>query len=92
MMADAAPTNAPPCILNLRPPLLLFRRTVTHAFLNQPILNSLKSLELQDHIFLDQYLLVLNTASHVLDHAGPLCERWIKNSGKELCVTLSPLL
>lgn len=27
-------------------------------------------------------------SSHVLDHAGPLCERWIKNSGKELWVAI----
>lgn len=89
MTAEATPTNAPPCILNFRSPLLLFRRTATRAFSDQPILNRLKSLELQDHIFLYQYLLLfLNTASHVLDRAGPLCERWIKNSGKDLWVAI----
>lgn len=89
MTAKATPTNAPPCILNFRSPLLLFRRTATHAIPDQPILNRLKSLELQDHIFLYQYLLLfLNTASHVLDRAGPLCERWIKNSGNDLWVAI----
>lgn len=69
MTADAAPTNAPPCILNFRSPLLLSRRTATHAFPDQPILNSLKSLELQDHMFLIN--IYFSSLKHSFSCVGP---------------------